>query len=164
MQHPLKQDGDTRFIYFRKWNTFGTYPYPKTTEYATFIISEPCLELSPVLTGDSLCICVLIIQNQVCGINCNFQVKLLLFVLCSTGNFGPCSEPWSLSAEPPVYTTASIWTMVNSSLVLAPTHGPMACTRLEKKESWLHGRNRPSHEILGEFCVVTLLDTQLPLS
>lgn len=49
MQHPLKQRGDTRLIYFSKRNTFGAYPYPKTIECATSIISEPCLELSPVL-------------------------------------------------------------------------------------------------------------------
>lgn len=71
-------------------------------------------------------------QHQVSGINCIFPVNLLVFVLCSTGSFAPCSEPWSPSAERPVYRMAAVWAMLNSSLEQASTHAPMAYAEVQK--------------------------------
>lgn len=89
MQHSPKQPGNKRFVYLRKRHTFGAHPFPKIIECAHSIISEMSLELSVVLQY----LCVLVFQHQVSEINGIFQVKLLVFVLCSTASFAPCSEP-----------------------------------------------------------------------
>jgi len=89
MQQSLKQPGNKRLIYFGKRRNSGACPVPETIARAHAVISEQSLELSLVLKY----LWFLVFQHYGSGINCIFQVKLLVFVLCSSGSFAPSTEP-----------------------------------------------------------------------